>query len=294
MPALYSTLRVTEPDYGERIVRVRGGVHYAGVSHTTAVDLVTGERLSLPISTRWDTETHRNVRVCADGWSWRSIPLGEAERRAGLPKGSVPPYSSDTTRCDLWVDERMRNPAFIALLTILTDHPDVVFYSVDWRSWVHHTQPREHPHRDDSTRLTAPAQTSCMGAGRHLPYPLGGSGDMERYASSLSRLLPGASSPAVDRAPETVDTLSAAVLADLRDDYEDIVQWQQRPDRLSRLHHTAPADMPVARSLADIQDLAGWTRVLLASLDELYDQTRARALQETAAYRPQSVALSLF
>jgi hypothetical protein len=257
------------------------------------VDLVTGERLSMPISTRWDTDTQRNVRVCADGWSWRPITLDEAERRAGLPKGSLPPHS-DTTRTDLWVDERMRNPAFIALLTVLSDHPEVVFYAVDWRSGVHHAQPREQPHRHDSAVLTAPRQTSCMGAGRHVAYPLGGGGDMERYASSLSRLLSGASSPAVDRRPETFGTLSEAVLADLGHDYQDIVQWQQSPDRLSRLDHTAPADLPVIRSLADMQPLVGWTPELLAALDELHDATRARLAEETAAYRPQSVALSLF
>ena len=292
MPTIYSALTVTEPDYGDRIARVHGGIHHAGVSQTTAVDLVTGERLLMPISTRWDSATQRNVRVCPDGWSWRPIPLAEAERRAGLPKGSLPPHT-DSTRTDLWVDERMRNPAFIALLTVLSDHPEVVFYSVDWRAWVHLTQPHEHPHRDGSAPLSAPAQTSCMGAGRHTPYPLGGSGDMERYASDLSRLLSGASSPAVDRAADTFAWLSEAVLADLRDDYQEIVEWQQDPERFSRLHE-APADIPVVRSLADIRVLAGWIPELLAELDGLYDQTRARLGEETAAYRPQSVALSLF
>jgi hypothetical protein len=200
MPTIYSTLSVTEPDYGERIVRVHGGIHCAGVSQTTAVDLVTSERLLLPISTRWDSETQRNVRVWADGWSWRSIPLGEAEHRAGLPKGSLPPQS-DTSRNDLWVDERMRNPAFIALLTVLSAHPEVVFYHVDWRSWVHLQSVREYPLREDSPPLTAPAQSAGSGDERHSPYPLGGSGDMERYASSLSRLLSGPTSGAVDRAP---------------------------------------------------------------------------------------------
>ena len=214
MPAIYSTLTVTEPAYGERIVRVHGGRHHAGVSQTEAVDLVTGERLLMPIGTRWDFDARRDVRVSADGWSWRRIPLAEAERRAGLPKGSLPPHS-DSTRTDLWADERMRNPAFIALLTILSAHPEVVFYHVDWRSWVHLPHPREYPHRDDSAPLTAPVQTSCMGADRHSPYPLGGSGDMERYASSLSRLLAGASSPAVIQAPDTFEMLSEAVLADL-------------------------------------------------------------------------------
>lgn len=292
MPAIYSTLSISEPAYGERVVRVHGGIHRAGVSHTTAVDLVTGERLLMPISTHWDSGTQRNVRVCADGWSWRPIPLADAERRAGLPKGSLPPYS-DTTRTDLWVDERMRTPAFIALLTILSDHPEVVFYTVDWRSWVHVDRPREYPNRDDSALLSAPTQTTCMGDGRHTPYPLGGSGDIERYASSLSRLLSGASSPAVDQVAETYETLSEAVLADLRDDYDGIVKWQRRPEACHRLHR-GPADMPVVRSLSDIQALVGWTPELLAELDELHDQTRARLTEETAAYRPQSVALSLF
>jgi hypothetical protein len=292
MPSIYSTLSVTEPAYGERIVRVHGGIHHAGVSQTTAVDLVTGERLSMPISTRWDSDTQRNVRVCADGWSWRPIPLAEAERRAGLPKGSLPPQS-DTTRTDLWADERMRNPSFIALLTVLSAHPEVVFYSVDWRGWVHFTQPREYPHREDSAVLIAPTQTSGIADGRHCPYPLGGSGDMERYASSLSRLLSGPTSGAVDRAPGTFAWLSEAVLADLRDDYEDVVEWQRRPDPWHRLHR-GPADMPVVRSLADIRVLAGWTPQLLAELDGLHDQTRARLAEETASYRPQSVALALF
>jgi len=292
MPAIYSTLTVTEPAYGERIVRVHGGIHHAGVSHTEAVDLVTGERLLMPIGTRWDFDTGRDVRVSAEGWSWRRIPLAEAERRAGLPKGSLPPHS-DSTRTDLWADERMRNPAFIALLTILSAHPEVVFYHVDWRYWVHLPHPREYPHRDDSAPLTAPVQTSCMGADRHCAYPLGGSGDMERYASSLSRLLAGASSPAVIQAPNTFDTLSGAVLADLAEDYDAVVEWQRRPEAFHRLHR-APADMPVVRTLADIQALVGWTVELLAELDDLYAYTRARLGEETAAYRPQSVALSLF
>jgi len=91
MPTLYSTLLVCEPDYGERVVRVHGGVHRHGVSQTDAVDLVTGERVRMPISTRWDPDTGRTVPVCADGWSWRPIPLAAAERRARLPKGSLPP-----------------------------------------------------------------------------------------------------------------------------------------------------------------------------------------------------------
>ena len=292
MPTLYSALTVTEPAYGERIVRLHGGIHHAGVSQTEAVDLVTGERVRMPISTRWDSDTQRHVRVCADGWSWRPIPLAEAERRAGLPKGSLPPHS-DTTRTDLWADERMRNPAFIALLTVLCAHPEVVFYHVDWRSRVHLGQPREYPHREDSAVLTAPTQTSGMGAGRHSPYPLGGSGDMERYAASLSRLLAGASSPAVIQAPNTFDSLSAAVLADLTDDYDAVVDWQQRPEPYHRLHR-APADMPIVRSLSDIQALIGWTAHLLAEIDDLHARTRARLAEETAAYRPRSVALSLF
>jgi hypothetical protein len=292
MPGIYTTINVTEPGYGERIVRVHGGIHHAGVSRTEAVDLVTGERVLLPISTRWDSEAQRNVRVCADGWSWRPIPLADAERRAGLPKGSLAPYS-DTTRTDLWADERMRNPAFIALLTVLTDHREVVFYSVDWRAWVHFTQPREYPHRDDSALLTTPTQTGCMGAGRHVPYPLGGSGDMERYASSLSRLQSDATSPAVERATHTFPTLSEAVLADLRDDYEAVVESQRRPQACDRPHR-GPADMPVARKLSGIQALVGWTPGLLAELDDLHDRTQARLAEQTAAYRPQSVALSMF
>jgi hypothetical protein len=292
MPSIYSTVSVAEPDYGERIVRVHGGVHYAGVTHTTGVDLVAGERVLLPISTRWDSDTKRDVRECAEGWSWRPIPLGEAERRASLPKGSLPPYS-DTSRTDLWVDERMRNPAFIALLTVLSAHPQVVFYHVDWRSWVHLQAVREYPLREDSPPLTTPAQRARGGDERHTPYPLGGSGDMERYASSLSRLLSGASSPAVERADITFEWLSEAVLADLRHDYQETVDWQRRPDVVHRLHR-GPADMPVVRSLADIRVLAGWTPELLAELDGLYDQTRGRLAEETAAYRPQSVAPSLF
>ena len=292
MPTIYSTLTVTEPDYGERIVRVHGGIHHAGVSQTDAVDLATGERLRMPISTRWDFDARRDVRVSAEGWSWRPIPLADAERRAGLPKGSLPPHS-DTTRTDLWADERMRNPACIALLTVLSAHPEVVFYHVDWRSWVHLGQPREYPHREDSAVLSAPTQTTGMGAGRHAPYPLGGSGDMERYASSLSRLLACASSPAVIQAPGTFDTLSDAVLADLADDYDAVVEWQRRPEPYHRLHR-GPADMPVVRSLSEIQALASWTVEVLAELDDLYARTRARLAEETAAYRPQSVALSLF
>jgi hypothetical protein len=119
MPTVYSALAVTEPAYGERIVRVHGGIHHSGVSKTEAVDLVTGERVRMPISTRWVSGAKRDVRVSANGWSWRPIPLAEAEQRAGLPKGSLPPHS-DTTRTDLWADERMRNPAFIALLTVLS------------------------------------------------------------------------------------------------------------------------------------------------------------------------------
>lgn len=293
MPSIYSTLTATEPDYGERIVRVHGGIHHNGISQTHGVDLVTGERVLMPIGTRWDSGTQRDIRFSAAGWSWRPIPLAVAEQRAGLPKGSLPPYT-DTARSDLWVDERMRNPAFIALLTVLTDHPEVVFYSVDWRDWVHISQPREHPHREDSPLLTAPSQTRSMGEARHCPWPLGGGGDMERYASWLSRLLAGASSPAVERAPETYETLSEAVLADVRDQYEGVIEWQRRPEPTRRLHHRASADMPVARSLSDIQQLIGWTPALLAELDELYDQTRARLAEETAPYRPQSVPLSLF
>lgn len=292
MPALYSTLTVTEPDYGQRIVRVRGGLHRAGVSHTIAVDLVTGERVQMPISTRWDTDTQREIRVSAEGWSWHPIPLAAAERLAGLPKGSLPVYC-DTARTDLGVDERVRNPAFIALLTVLAAHPEVVFYSTDWRSRVHFVQPRAIPNRDDSPLLDSPDQTGCMTDDRHAPYPLGGSGDMERYASSFARRLTGASSAAVIHAPRTFDALSEAVLADLREDYDGVVEWQQHADPRRRLHR-GPADMPVVRSLADIPALAAWTPELLAELDALYHHTRARLAEETAAYRPQSVALSLF
>jgi hypothetical protein len=164
---------------------------------------------------------------------------------------------------------------------------------VDWRSWVHIPQPREYPHREDSAALTAATQASGIGAGRHTPYPLGGGGDMERYASSLSRLLAGASSPAVIQAPHTFASLSEAVVADLREDYDDVVEWQRRPEAFHRLHR-GPADMPLVRSLSDIQALAGWTAGLLADLDDLYAQTRTRLAEETARYRPQSVTLSLF
>lgn len=292
MPAIYTTLTVDEPGYGERIVRVHGGIHCAGVSQTTGVDLVTGEQVLLPISNRWDQATQRMVPVCAEGWSWRSIPLAVAERRAGLPAGSLPPHN-ESSRGDIWADERMRNPGFIALLTVLAAHPEVVFYSVDWRDWVHCEQPHAIPNREASPLLSAPRQTDLMGGGRHTPFPLGGSGDMERYASGLSRLLSGASSPTVERAEKTYDLLSGAVLADLRNEYDSIVAWQRSPE-VSRRLHDAPADLPVARSLPDIQALVGWAPELLAELDDLYEQTRDRLAEETAPYRPQSVALSLF
>ena len=206
MPGIYSTLCVAEPDYGERIVRVHGGIHHAGVSHTTAVDLVTGERLLMPISTRWDSATQRDVRVCAEGWSWRPIPLAEAERRAGLPKGSLPPHS-DTTRTDLWADERMRNPAFIALLTVLSAHPEVVFYSRRLAR-LGCISPAAPVPAARATRapLTAPTQTSSMGDERATP-PIRSAAAATWSATppSLSRLLSGATSPAVDRAPDTFD-----------------------------------------------------------------------------------------
>ena len=117
---------------------------------------------------------------------------------------------------------------------------------------------------------------------------------MERYASSLSRLLAGASSPAVIQAPDTFDTLS-----------------ERGPGRPGRATTTPSSSgnavprpttacterrptCPSSGSLADIQALVGWTAELLAELDDLYAQTRARLAEETAAYRPQSVALSLF
>lgn len=293
MPAIDSTIVVTEPGYGERVVRVHGGFHQHGVSHTSGVDLVTGERLLVPVSTRWDFDAKRSVRVCADGWSWRQISLADAERRAGLPQGSLP-ARSETTRTDLWADQRMRNPAFIALLTLLSEHSEVVFYTVDWRSWVHLAQPRVYPLREDSPLLRAPDQTRGLDHGRHVPYPLGGSGDMERYASYISTLLSGASTPAVEEGDETYETLSEAVLADLHQRYDEVVQWQRRSQAHSRLHYTQPADMPIVRSLAEIQALAGWTPALLDQLDELYADTRDRLAEETAPYRPTSVALSLF
>jgi hypothetical protein len=117
---------------------------------------------------------------------------------------------------------------------------------------------------------------------------------MERYASGISRWLAGATSPAVDQADQTFDLLSEAVLADLRDDYDGIVDWQRRPEPLRRLHHQAPADLPVARTFQDIQALVGWTPEVLAEVDDLHAETRARLAEETARYRPQSVALSLF
>jgi hypothetical protein len=188
----------------------------------------------------------------------------------------------------------MRNPAFIALLTVLSAHPEVVFYSVDWRSWVHFTQPREYPHREDSAVLTAPTQTRGMADGRHSPYPLGGSGDMERYASSLSRLLSGATSAAVDRAPGTFAWLSEAVLADLRDDYADVVEWQRRPDPWHRLHRrpAGHARRPVARRHPGA-DRMGPRSCSPSSTASMTRPARGLA-EETASYRPQTVALSLF
>lgn len=184
MPALYSTLLVTEPDYGDRFVRVHAGLHHAGVSQTEAVDLLTGERVLLPISTAWDDRAQRHVRLSPSGWSWKPIAPPDAEKRVGLPRGSLPPYT-DSNRSDLWADQRMRCPAFIALLTILTAHPEIVFYEVDWRHWIHVEHPHEYPHNPSSPLLTAPKQTSCSGDHRHTPYPLGGPGDMERYASQI-------------------------------------------------------------------------------------------------------------
>lgn len=83
------------------------------------------------------------------------------------------------------------------------------------------------------------------------------------------------------------------MLADLADDYERNVEWQQRSIACSRLND-GPADMPIVRTLADIQALVGWTPAVLAELDELYQQARERLDAETAPFRPQGVALSLF
>ena len=292
MPALYSTLLVTEPDYGERVVRVHAGIHHAGASHTQGIDLLTGECVLLPISTAWDSSTQRDVRLSAVGWSWRPIGRSDAEKRVGLPCGSLPAYG-DNSHTDLWVDQRMRCPVFIALLTLLADHPQIVFYEVDWRHWIHVAQPREYPHNDTSPPLSAPKQTTCSGEGRHLPYPLGGSGDMERYASQMRSLLAGASSPAVVKADVVYDTLAEAVLADLADDYQRNVEWQERSIPCSRLND-GPADMPIVRTLADIQTLVGWTSGVLDELEDLYREATERLAVDTAPYQPQGVALSLF
>lgn len=290
--SLYSTLLVTEPDYGDRYVRVHAGFHHKGISQTEAVDLLTGERVVLPISTSWDSERNRDVRNSAPGWSWHPIPLAEAEKRVGLPKGSLPPYGG-SEKSDLWADQRRRCPAFISLLTVLTAHPEVVFYEVDWRHWVHIEHPREYPHDASSPLLSTPKQTSCAGGGRHVPYPLGGSGDMERYASQMRSLLTGASSPAARTADVVHGRLSEAVLADLAEDYERNLEWQRNEIPTRRLN-SGLADLPVVRSLADIQSLVGWTPKVLGELDELYQQARERLDAETAAFRPQGVALSLF
>jgi hypothetical protein len=292
VPNLYSTLLVTEPDYGERVIRVHSGLHNKGVSYTEGVDLVTGERVRMPISTNWVSATQRDVRIAAEGWSWRPVPLPDAEKRAGLAPGSLPAYNPNT-RTDLWADHRMRSPAFIALLTLLTDHPEIIFYEVDWRCWVHEQQPRESLISEDSPRLTEPQQPAMMGAGRHAPYSIGGSGDMERYASGLTTHLAGATSPAVVQADEVHDALSDAVLADLLHDYHHTVEWQRRPESFRRLH-SGSADMPIVRSLTDVQALIGWTAEALAELDDIHEATRERLAEETAPYRPQGVALALF
>lgn len=292
MPALYSTLLVTEPDYGDRYVRVHAGIHHQGISQTEGVDLLTGERVLLPISTKWDPERNREVRHSAPGSSWHPTPLAEAEKRVGLPRGSLPPYG-ESEKSDLWADQRMRCPAFIALLSLLTAHPEIVFYEVDWRYWVHVEHPREYPHNGSSPILSVPRQTSCGGGGRHVPYPLGGSGDMERYASQMRSLLTGASSPAARTADVVYDRLSDAVLADLADDYDRNLEWQRHEFPTRRLND-GPADMPVVRSLPDIQALVGWTPQVLNELDELHQHARERLDAETAPFRPQGVALSLF
>ncbi len=292
MAHLYSTLHVTEPGYGDRYVRVHAGYHHQGISQTEAVDLLTGEGVLLPISTTWDSDRNCEVRNSAPGWAWHVIPLTEAEKRVGLPSGSLPPHT-DANRADLWADERMRCPAFIALLTLLTEHPEIVFYEVDWRHWVHVKQPHEYPHNQASPLLSAPKQTSCGGGGRHVPYPLGGSGDMERYASQMRSLLSGASSPAAIKADVVHETLSDAVLADLADDYARNLEWQRNEIPMRRLNN-GPADVPPVRSLTDIRSLVGWTDQVLAELDELHEQARERLEIETAPFRPQGVALSLF
>ena len=91
---------------------------------------------------------------------------------------------------------------------------------------------------------------------------------MERYAASLSRLLAGASSPAVIQAPNTFDSLSEAVLADLGDDYDAVVEWQQRPDALPS---PAPCDRPTCPSSGRSRNPGAHRvdRQLLAELDDL-------------------------
>ena len=127
----YSFVEVTEPGYGRRVVLVHGST----AGRVEGGDLVTGERIQLPIGARWDQVSEREVKLADPGWSWRPVSVSVAERLAGLPERALPRANADRWP-DPWIDQRLRDPVFIGVSTVLWRCPEVVFYSVDWRDFV--------------------------------------------------------------------------------------------------------------------------------------------------------------
>ena len=135
---------------------------------------------------------------------------------------------------------------------------------------------------DNSPVLHEPSQSRFeeqLGQ-RHLPYTLDGGGDIERYASTMSQHAGAPSSPAAVKADVVHTSLAAAVLADLRQDYDKCVAWQRHASPSRRLN-PGPPDMPVVRSFEQIVALLHWTPDVLRELDDLHDEATARLAEDT-------------
>jgi hypothetical protein len=177
---------------------------------------------------------------------------------------------------DVWGERRTTDPVLRSVITVLCEHTQVSYYTVDWRPFLFGaTCPAE---QDGLVRGLIQDPDDICGS-HSIPYNEGGGGYLERFAQGLGA-----------KAAETATTISQTILDELREDY-DRECWSVSPDN-ERSHLGGRKGRLPSMAFEEILEAAHWTPAIFAAIDA--EVERQRAVQADWAVEARGGQLDLF
>ncbi len=177
---------------------------------------------------------------------------------------------------DPWTVRRKTDPVLRAVISVLCEHTEVSYYTVDWRPFLFGaTCPAE----EDGLKRGLVQDPDDICGSHSVPYNEGGGGYLERFAQGLA-----------EKAAQTGKTISQTILDELREDY-DRECWAVSPDN-ERSHLGGRTGRLPAMTFEEILEVAHWTPAIFAAIDT--EVERQRRIQEDIAVQARGGQLDLF